>query len=201
MELLSEWVPAQTWFTALDDLCTLDAVGAYRFDDPDGEVGIESHLLRTIDGQVFHVPVTYRGAPLGGAEASLVGTMQHSALGPRWVYDACGDPAYAQALATVILTGGSQADVEVVTDQGRVRQEPTVKVTGSGLPGSAVPHLGPVTYWTDGARTLIKTGDFDLTVLRVVDGPGTASPPGVGVLVGTWPGHGTPALLATARGK
>jgi hypothetical protein len=199
MELLSDWVPVQAWFTALDDLCTLEAIGAYRFDDPDGEVGIESHLLQNIDGQVFHVPLTYRGAALGGAEASLIGTMQHSVLGPRWVYHACGDPVYAQALATTILTGGSQADVEVVTDKGRVRREPTAKVTGSGLPGPAVPHVGPVTYWSDGPITFIKTDDLELTVLRIVDGPVTASLPGVGVLEGTWPGHGTPALLATAR--
>ncbi|WP_432526090.1 maltokinase N-terminal cap-like domain-containing protein [Kineococcus mangrovi] len=38
-------------------------LGSYRFDDPDGEVGTETHLLATADGQVLQVPLTCRGAP------------------------------------------------------------------------------------------------------------------------------------------
>jgi len=33
------------------------------------------------------VPLTYRGAPLDGAEDALVGTTEHGVLGRRWVYD------------------------------------------------------------------------------------------------------------------
>ena len=79
-----------------------DARCSYRFDDPDGKVGIEALLVRR-GGEVFHLPVTYRGAPLDGAEAHLITTMEHSVLGRRWVYDAAGDPValgcYAAALA------------------------------------------------------------------------------------------------------
>jgi len=39
-ELLDDWVPMQPWGTR-----ELELVGAYRFDDPDGEVGIETHVL------------------------------------------------------------------------------------------------------------------------------------------------------------
>ena len=41
------------------------------------------------------VPLTYRGAPLAGGEADLVGTTEHSALGTRWVYDAWRRPGVA----------------------------------------------------------------------------------------------------------
>jgi hypothetical protein len=198
MELLSGWAPRQPWCANFDSR-TLEPVGAYRFDDPEGEVGIETHLVRSADGQVLQVPVTYRDAALNGAGTSLIGTTEHSVLGKRWVYDACGDPVYVQALATAILTGGTQAELEIVTDEGLQQREATTKVAGSGLPGSAVPHVGTVTYWNGAKCTLISSGDLELTVSRVIDVSATANMPGAPVLVGTWPGQGTPALLASAR--
>ncbi len=91
----------------------LDALGSYRFDDPQGEVGIETILLRAVDGQALQVPSSYRSAPLGGSEPALVATAQHSVLGQGWVYDGFADPAYVQELATTILTGGTQANLDV----------------------------------------------------------------------------------------
>jgi hypothetical protein len=73
MEMLSTWVPVQAWLGDAD-VRTLDAVGSYRFDDPGGEVGVETHLLRSADGQVLQVPLTYRSAPMGGGEPSLITT-------------------------------------------------------------------------------------------------------------------------------
>ena len=93
LQLLTSWLPRQTWVTGEADLVQ---VGAYRFDDPAGVVGIETLLLQACDGLVFHVPFTYRGAPLVGAEEFLIGTTEHSVLGTRWVYDGaatrCGRP-------------------------------------------------------------------------------------------------------------
>ncbi len=45
-DLLQAWVPHQPW-TGGGDLTGLTPVGSYRFDDPDGEVGMETHLLAT----------------------------------------------------------------------------------------------------------------------------------------------------------
>jgi hypothetical protein len=171
MELLSLWAPLQPWY-ASSGPPTLEAIGAYRFDDPDGEVGIETHLLRSTDGQVLQVPLTYRG-----------------------------DAVYAQALATAILTGGTQAELEVVTDEGFEVREATTKVAGSGLPGSTVPHVGTVTVWTEGDDTHISCGGLELTVLRTINAAARANPPGTSVLVGTWPGQATPLHLASARGN
>jgi hypothetical protein len=41
----------------------LERVGAYRFDDPVGEVGIETHLVRAGE-RLLHVPLTYRANPM-----------------------------------------------------------------------------------------------------------------------------------------
>jgi hypothetical protein len=38
-------------------------------------------------GRAYLVPMTYRGSPLEGGEAALIGTSQHGVLGPRWIYD------------------------------------------------------------------------------------------------------------------
>ncbi len=173
-ELIAGWLPAQPWWSG--SVAPLHVLGAYRFDDPAGEVGIETHLLRTGDGATLQVPLTYRGAPLAGAERHLVGTMEHSHLGRRWVYDGCGDPVYLTTLASVIRTGGREAEEWVETDGTPVPREPTAHVAGSGMPGGPVEAVdGPV-------------------VLRVVGR--VESPEGAGTLTGTWPGQAEPVLLA-----
>jgi hypothetical protein len=99
LEALAAWAPSQPWFDG--DPERLERVAAFRLDDPAGEVGVEVLLLRAGDGPVLQVPLTYRGSPLEGGDEWLVGTMQHSVLGERWVYDGCGDPVYvATAVAT-----------------------------------------------------------------------------------------------------
>jgi hypothetical protein len=80
-------------------------VADYRFDDPAGEVGVETILWRTDRGAILQTPLTYRAAPLADAETHLIGTSEHSVLGRRWVYDGCGDHVWAATLAETILTG------------------------------------------------------------------------------------------------
>src|SRR6185312_1840324 len=106
MELVGAWLPKQAWFEG--DASELVRLGSFRFDDPAGEVGIETHIVGAGD-EVYQVPLTYRGAPLAGAEAFLVGTIEHSVLGCRWVYDAAGDPVYAADLAAALLAAKPQA--------------------------------------------------------------------------------------------
>jgi hypothetical protein len=199
IELLSGWVPAQSWVGDAD-VSTLEAVGSYRFDDPAGDVGIETHLLRAAGGQLFQVPLTYRNDPLAGAESALLGTMQHSVLGERWVYDGCADSVYLTALATAILTGGSEAAHEVVTDKGNVPRPTTTRVLGSGSPDIAVPALGPVTYASEATSTVITMTSLTLVVLRAIEvGNANDSSTDTQILSGTWPGNDVPALLAVAR--
>jgi hypothetical protein len=195
IELLRGWVSAQPW-RGDSDASTFEPAGAYRFDDPEGEVGVETHLLRSPDGKLIQVPVTYRGAALVGAEASLITTMQHSVLGQRWVYDACGDPVYARALAATILTGGTQADLELATERGTERHVSTTQVWGSGASDAAAPIVTSVAYVNEGSRTVIIAGDLQLVVLRTIGNENESWRADSQTLLGTWPGHDVPSLLA-----
>ena len=199
IELLSAWVPSRPWSAGTGD-GPLSVLGMYRFDDPGGEVGLETMIVQTTGGQVLQVAVTYRGAPMDGADDALIGTTEHSVLGQRWVYDACADPVYVQALATAILTGGSQAELQVVAGDGYERWEPKTTVRGSGAPGREVPdvdHPRPV----DGATTtVIDAGLLEVRVLRLVGpSPAPIALAGGDVLTGTWPGQVTPVVMASAR--
>lgn len=193
IELIREWAPTQPWFVG-DDL-GLEVVGAYRFDDPDGEVGIETLLVRSGDGPIIQVPVTYRAAPLAGAEEWLITTMEHSALGQRWVYDACGDPVYAAAIATTILAGGTEASLEREEDGVRSPVEPSMRVTGSGS-STDIGSVGLVDVRDADSATLVITSVAEIEVLRVV---GEAWAMGGNTLTGKWTGQDDPVLLAVAR--
>jgi len=129
-ELIEAWLPSQAWAA---DLPALRPFGSYRLDDPAGEVGIEGILLRSEDGSVVvHTPLTYRAAPLQGAEEHLLGTTEHSVLGTRWVYDATADPVFATALTDTVVGAGTGADEYFEVDGARVAREPSVRVVGSG---------------------------------------------------------------------
>ncbi len=141
MELLDGWAPSQPWFRGEPGV-KLVSVAAFRFDDPEGEVGVETHLVRAGDGPIMQMPVTYRGAPLVGAEESLIGTMEHSVLGKRWVYDGAGDPVYLLTVASVALAGAGQAELVVEVDGELVKQEPNAMVTG-GIPPRWSPAMRP----------------------------------------------------------
>jgi hypothetical protein len=193
IELVRSWAPGQPWFSG-DDL-GLEQVGAYRFDDPDGEVGIETLLVRSGDGPILQVPLTYRGAPLAGAEEWLITTMEHTVLGDRWVYDACGDPVYAAALAATILGGGTEAALEREADGVRTPVEPAVRVKGSGS-ADDLGSIGLVDVRDLDGSTLVVTSVADIEVLRVV---GDSWAMGGETLTGTWAGREEAVLLAVAR--
>lgn len=193
LELLAAWLPGRAWFSG--DASAVERVAACRFDDPAGEVGIEMMMVRAGDGPVLHVPLTYRGAPLAGGDAFLIGTTEHSVLGKRWVYDACGDPVYAAALAHAVLTGGTQAEEYFEVDGQKQVREPVMTVVGSGS-HTQMPAVGDVRHVTDGDPTVVEAEGVELGVVRVVDGHAAS---GDDTLVGSWPGLSAPVVLATAR--
>jgi len=127
-EMIAAWAPSQSWFPAG---AGCEVVGAFRFDDPDGQVGIETHLVMAGD-MVMQVPLTYRNDPLAGSEAALLGEMEHSTLGTRWVYDATADDIYLAMLAGAAMTGQGEALGMVVYD-GRWHIAPSqVRLRGGG---------------------------------------------------------------------
>jgi hypothetical protein len=204
LELLSAWLPGRVWYEGPPSP-EVTRVSAYRFDDPAGEVGIETLLVRAGDGPLLQVPLTYRAAPLDGRNPWLIGTMEHSVLGRRWVYDGCGDAVYAAVLAETIRTGGTQAEELVETDGRLERRDPGIVVRGSGSGAPAVPAVEDIVS-VDDDPTIIRTAMVELTVARVLrpesirgDGDGDGDGGDGLALTGTWAGQPTPMVLARAR--
>ena len=131
LELVAAWAPKQAWFEGEKD-AALTLVASFRLDDPAGEVGIETLLLKAGDGPVFQVPLTYRGAPLEGGEDSLIGTMEHGVLGTRWVYDGPGDPIYVATTTTAILEAEHEVEMWIELEGVMTKRESTATVAGTG---------------------------------------------------------------------
>ncbi|MEJ7636117.1 hypothetical protein [Aeromicrobium sp.] len=197
LELLRGWMPSQSWYGG-DPAAGLERVGAFRFDDPQGEVGVETFLVRAGDTPTQQVPLTYRAEPFAAGEPWLIGTMEHSVLGLRWVYDACGDPVYAATLAGAILSGSTQAQEYVEVD-GELKARPAladVKGSGGGGGEAAIDPIEELTVETTGGLTILTAGQYVLNVVRT---PGASElPSNVETLSGTWPGQTHPVLLAFA---
>jgi hypothetical protein len=133
LELLADWLPLQPWYVATGLPIALAKAGGFRLDDPAGEVGIEFMVVTDESGQApvsYHVPLTYRGAPLAGADRALIGQTKHGVLGRRWVYDGVHDPVLMAQLAE-FLRGKVQAQAQSVSET----PDPTVvaRFTGTDL--------------------------------------------------------------------
>jgi hypothetical protein len=211
MEMLGGWIGAQSFWPAGADPAALEPVARYRFDDPEGEVGIETHLVRAGDA-VLQVPLTYRGAPLAGGEDSLVGTLEHSVLGTRWVYDGAGDPVYVAELARVVLTGDREVDTYAERDGVRSVLPHTTHAVGSGVSDAIalppVPQPVDLERHDDATATTVRFGDVTVTIIRrlgaavdtaadVAD-DAAADAAAAQTLTGEWPGA-SGVLLATVR--
>lgn len=208
LELITDWAPTQPWFEGDAD-AEFTLVASYRFDDPEGEVGIETLLVRAGDGPILQVPLTYRGAPLPGGDAWFITTMEHSVLGQRWIYDASGDPAYLAAVATAALAGGTEAEHLVEVDGKAVLRPSSTAVRGSGGLDVVVtpPPIDNVSMRQKSDSTVVDTGDLRFVVGRVVGaataGPKAGTPRAWGapestaVLTGTWTDQPEPRILVS----
>ena len=164
-ELMEGWLPTCSWY---DGHADRKPVGSFRFDDPDGQVGLEGFLLGGEGVPTLFLPLTYRAAALEGAEDHLVGTTDHSELGPRWVYDGCGDPVFVASLAHAILTGATGVDHEFDVGDGPESRPTNAQVRGSGRAGSDVPSIDAVGTHDQGPLTIVDAGPLELVVARVV---------------------------------
>ncbi|MDK1344525.1 1,4-alpha-glucan branching protein [Streptomyces sp. 378] len=130
LDLLTSWLPSRPWYRGGAAEPELTKAGGFRLDDPRGEVGIEFIVATDTGGPrptTYLVPLTYRGAPLEGAEQALVGTMEHGVLGRRWAYDGCRDAVLIGQLAALI-EGRAQAQDQNLSDV----PDREVVVTGTG---------------------------------------------------------------------
>ncbi|MEJ4099298.1 hypothetical protein V5S96_02830 [Corynebacterium mastitidis] len=147
---------------------------SWRLLDPEGQVGVEIAVLRA-NARLVQVPLTYRPRPLEDGEG-LLGEMEHSVLGTRYIYDARRDPAFPPLLAAAVREGVQPAG----------KRDPR---TGETQPPQVRLEARP------GAP---EGAEFDL-LLEPEGAEGDLRP---GTLVGSW-GEGERAdraVLARARG-
>lgn len=191
-QLISDWVVTQPWGPPAGTRVTV--IGGYRFDDPEGKVGMESFLVSAGEA-IYHVPLTYRETPLEGAEDALISTMEHSVLGTRWVYDGLRDPRYVVMLAAVTMTGQGEALGMAVYD-GRWYIAPSpIRITGGGWTLERIPVDQLTSPDVSAAVVTLANERIELSVYRQ---PPAGPQPPIG-LTATWTDHSNPVVLATVR--
>ena len=87
-ELIADWIHLQPWGPPVAG--PVEMLGGFHLDDPDGEVGMQVFVVG-VGGSCFQVPLTYRARPTPNGDGALIGEMEHSVLGPRFVYDGLAD--------------------------------------------------------------------------------------------------------------
>ena len=178
LELLTAWLPTRPWYAG-SGTPELTKAGGFRLDDPEGEVGIEFMVAVDSSGPepvAYLAPLTYRAAPLPGAEHALVGTMEHGVLGPRWAYDGMHDPVLRTELLA-LFEGRAQAMAQSISDTPD--HEITHSYTGPALSAGPV----EVTEDQDGTGFALPDG----TVLRLHRRPRPTAPEdAAGQVSGVW---------------
>ncbi|MFI0960527.1 1,4-alpha-glucan branching protein [Streptomyces sp. NPDC021080] len=136
LELLTRWLPKQSWYAGGAQGPELVKAGGFRLDDPEGEVGIEFMVVvdtGAAEPVAYLVPMGYRGTPLEGVgDEALIGTSEHGVLGTRWIYDGVHDPVVTAQLHA-LLRGEATPQHQSESDT----PDPTVTVHGTG-PGAGL---------------------------------------------------------------
>ncbi len=193
-EIIAAWAPTRSWGWAATAADAINVVGSYRFDDPDGRVGMETHLI-TAQGTLFQVPLTYRDGPLEGAEDALITETQHSVLGTRWVYDGLRDPQFVVMLAGVAMTGQGEALGMVVHNDRWYIAPSNVRIRGGGWTQERVPVDGFELTSDEATASVLHNDRFELTLFRR---PTPGPRPTMG-LTATWDGQDGPVVLSEVR--
>ncbi|QIS12554.1 maltokinase N-terminal cap-like domain-containing protein [Nocardia arthritidis] len=176
LELLTRWLPTRPWYVG-ERTPVLAKAGGFRVDDPAGAVGIEFLVLidsSAAEPATYHVPMTYRGEPLEGADFALIGTSEHGVLGTRWLYDATRDPVFLEQAVRLL------AAVAVPQDQNvSNKADPSVQVRvlelGSPAAGFDAAAVTDTDLYTE---IVLETGRLlihrRLGIGGVADAPGQA---------------------------
>ncbi|MCG7203896.1 MULTISPECIES: maltokinase N-terminal cap-like domain-containing protein [Streptomyces] len=177
VELLAGWLPTRPWYrgSAAPELVK---AGGFRLDDPAGEVGIE-FMVVTEESGAYLVPLTYRAAPLEGADHALVGTMEHGVLGTRWTYDGCHDPVLTAGLLALI-EGRAQAQAQSLTDT------PDHEVARGYEGEGPLPGLGAPVDTDESTEFAVPDTGLVLELRRVLTPGSTPPEDAVGHVTGVW---------------
>lgn len=123
-EILHDFLSSRSW----GETGELVLLGAYRFDDPEGEVGVECHLVR-VGETTYHLPLSYRPLRVDGADEHLLAIMQHSVLGERFVYDGLADETALDCFRRAICGEQQQAALDIYDEDGTLSETLPQSVT------------------------------------------------------------------------
>lgn len=183
-QLLHRWMPQQRWYPAKGRGVGLRDLGAYRWPTSEPDVEVVTHVVGLDSGDrldVVQVPLSYRPAPLDGAEAALVGVLE-TPDGPRHVSDATHDPVFVRALLGALAQdpGAEPVPVDAASRVLRGEQSNTSIIVE---PATGAPVIVKV------FRTLHPGANPDVEVLAALTRVGSANVPALrGWLEGTWRG-------------
>ncbi|MET9046696.1 MULTISPECIES: maltokinase N-terminal cap-like domain-containing protein [unclassified Streptomyces] len=152
LELLTGWLPKQSWYVGDAQAPELVKAGGFRLDDPKGAVGIEFMIVADTTAQepvAYLVPMGYHGAALEDAPGeALIGTSEHGVLGTRWIYDGVHDPV-VMAQLRALLRGESVPQHQSKSDT----PDPTVTVHRTGSEVGPDVHINRVLRPTGTAQS------------------------------------------------
>ncbi|WP_405925690.1 maltokinase N-terminal cap-like domain-containing protein [Streptomyces sp. NBC_00035] len=155
LELLTDWLPKQSWYAGDAATPELVKAGGFRLDDPEGAVGIEFMVVVDATAQepvAYLVPMSYRDAALDGAPSeALIGTSEHGVLGTRWIYDGDHDPVLMAQLGA-LLRGEAIPQQQSESDT----PDPTVTVHGAGPADGLVVQVNRVLRSEEAAQVSSK---------------------------------------------
>jgi hypothetical protein len=186
LELLTSWLPGRPWYLGNRMMPLLTKAGGFRLDDPEGKVGLEFMAATDASGDgpvTYHVPLSYRGAPLTGANDALIGTAEHGVLGKRWIYDGTRDPVLVSQLFALLL---GEAEPQAQGISNTIDPSVTRSITGRvGVPPAEFVGIADGPRSTDiTVRPCTAPGPVMIRVNRVL------RPNRPGLMVGTL-GHVT----------
>jgi hypothetical protein len=132
-ELMVSWIPGRRWYAG-EEMPQLTRAGGFRLDDPGGAVGLEFMAATDDSGDepvTYHVPLSYRGAPMTGGDSALIGTAEHGVLGKRWIYDGTRDPVLVTQMFALLL-GEAEPQAQSISNTA----DPSVTRSITGNTGS-----------------------------------------------------------------
>ncbi|MFP3991698.1 1,4-alpha-glucan branching protein [Streptomyces sp. E11-3] len=149
LELLTDWLPKQSWYVGDAQTPELVRAGGFRLDDPEGAVGIEFMVVVDTSAPepvAYLVPMAYRGTALSDVPGeALIGTSEHGVLGTRWIYDGVHDPV-VRARLRALLRG------EAIPQHQNESDTPDPTVTVHGTDDGLDVHINRVLRPTEAAQ-------------------------------------------------
>ena len=209
-DFLGDWMARQRWYANKGAQPRLDEIGSWSFaaaSTPAELEGVELVTHLVIDHAVgkpalYQVPLSYRVAPLQGADHAIVGTLPDG----RTVYDGPHDPTWALAMLAMIMAGddgvGDRVQVAGRRSPAAAQVHPTTArvLRGEQSNTSIIFEGGQRPVICKVFRALHDGDNPDVELQSALaDAGSSVVPPPIGHIIGEWNDTGTASGRATGH--